>query len=108
MAGRIHRIRIRAGSGTSIGKWDGDTLVVDTIGYNEQSWIGIYPHSEMLHVTERIRRPDFGHLDIRVTFDDPGAFSAPYHQTLNWDLLPAEEVVAYVCENNKAQHLVGR
>jgi len=94
--------------GHSIGKWDGDTLVVDTIGYNDQSWIGIYPHSEMLHVTERIRRPDFGHLDIRVTFDDPGAFSAPYHQTLNWDLLPAEEVVAYVCENNKAEHLVGR
>jgi hypothetical protein len=94
--------------GHSTGKWDGDTLIVDTIGYNDQSWIGIYPHSEMLHVTERIRRPDFGHLDIRVTFDDPGAFSAPYQQTLNWDLLPAEEVVAYVCENNKAQHLVGR
>ncbi len=94
--------------GHSIGKWDGDTLVVDTIGYNDESWIGIYPHSEMLHVTERIRRPDFGHLDIRVTFDDPGAFSAPYHQTLTWDLLPAEEVVAYVCENNKAEHLVGR
>ena len=94
--------------GHSIGKWDGDTLVVDTIGYNDQSWIGILPHSEMLHVTERIRRPDYGHLDIRVTFDDPGAFSAPYHQTMNWDLLPAEEVVAYVCENNKAQHLVGR
>jgi len=94
--------------GHSIGKWDGDMLVVDTIGYNEQSWIGIYPHSEMLHITERIRRPDFGHLDIRMTLDDPGAFSTPWHQTLNWELLPAEEVVAYVCENNKAQHLVGR
>jgi len=94
--------------GHSIGKWDGDTLVVDTIGYNDQSWIGIVPHSEMLHVTERIRRPDFGHLDIRVTFNDPGAFSTPWHQTLNWELAPAEDVVAYVCENNKAQHLVGR
>ena len=94
--------------GHSIGKWDADTLVIDTIGYNDQSWIGVYPHSEMLHVTERIQRPDYGHLDIRVTFDDPGAFSTPWHQTLNWELLPAEEVVAYVCENNKAQHLVGR
>jgi hypothetical protein len=93
--------------GHSIGKWDGDTLIIDTIGYNDQSWIGIYPHSEMLHVTERIRRPDFGHLDIAVTFDDPGAFSAPYHQMMTWDLLPAEEVIAYVCENNKAEHLVG-
>jgi len=94
--------------GHSIGKWDGDTLVVDTIGYNDKSWIGIYPHSEMLHVTERIRRPDVGHLEIRVVFDDPGAFSRPWNQTLNWELAPAEEVVAYVCENNKAEHLVGK
>jgi carboxypeptidase family protein len=94
--------------GHSIGKWDGDTLVVDTVGYNDKSWIGIYPHTEMLHVTERIRRPDFGHLEIRVTFDDPGTFSTPWHQTLNWELAPAEEVVAYVCENNKAEHLVGK
>src|SRR5712691_5228402 len=46
--------------GHSIGKWEGDTLVVDTIGYTDKSWIGIYPHSDMLHVTERFRRPDFG------------------------------------------------
>jgi hypothetical protein len=94
--------------GHSIGKWDGDTLAVDTIGYTDQSWIGIYPHTEMLHVTERIRRPDFGHLQIAVTFEDPGTFSTPWHQNLNWELAPAEEVVAYVCENNKAEHLPGR
>jgi len=94
--------------GHSIGKWDGDTLVVDTIGYTDQSWIGIYPHTEMLHVTERMRRPDFGHLQIAVTFEDPGTFSTPWHQNLNWELAPAEEVVAYVCENNKAGHLVGK
>jgi Carboxypeptidase regulatory-like domain len=94
--------------GHSIGKWDGDTLVVDTIGYTDQSWIGIVPHTEMLHVTERIRRPDFGHLEIHVTFEDPGTFSTPWHQNLNWELTPAEEVVAYVCENNKAERLVGK
>jgi hypothetical protein len=94
--------------GHSIGKWDGDTLVVDTIGYNDKSWIGIFPHTEMLHVTERIRRPDFGHLEIRVTFEDPGTFTTPWHQNLNWELTPAEEVVAYVCENNKAERLVGK
>jgi len=94
--------------GHSIGRWDGDTLVVDTIGYNDKSWIGIYPHTEMLHVTERIRRPDVGHLEIRVAFDDPGTFTRPWNQTLNWELAPAEEVVAYVCENNKAEHLVGK
>jgi hypothetical protein len=94
--------------GHSVGKWDGDTLVVDTVGYNDKSWIGIYPHSEMLHAIERIRRPDFGHLDIRVTFEDPGAFARPWNQVLNWELAPSEEVVEYVCENNKAEHLVGR
>jgi hypothetical protein len=94
--------------GHSIGKWDGDTLVVDTIGYTDNSWIGIYPHTEMLHVTERIRRPDFGHLELRVTFEDAATFAKPWHQTLNWELAPAEEVVAYVCENNKAEHLVGK
>ena len=94
--------------GHSIGKWEGETLVVDTIGYNDKSWIGIIPHSEMLHVTERFRRPDFGHLEIRVTFEDPGAFSRPLNQLLNWELAPAEEVVAYVCENNKAERLVGK
>jgi carboxypeptidase family protein len=94
--------------GHSIGKWDGDTLVVDTIGYNDKSWIGVVPHTEMLHVTERIRRPDFGHLEIRVTFEDPGTFTTPWHQNLTWELTPAEEVVAYVCENNKAERLVGK
>lgn len=94
--------------GHAVGKWDGDVLVVDTIGYNDKSWIGPYPHTEMLHVTERYRRPDFGHLEIRVTFEDPGAFSKPWNQTLNWDLVPAEELLEYVCENNKADHLVGK
>jgi len=94
--------------GHSIGKWDGDTLVVDTIGYNDRSWLGPAPHTEMLHVIERIRRPDFGHLEIRVTFEDPGTLTSPWHQNLNWELAPAEEVVAYVCENNKAQRLVGK
>jgi carboxypeptidase family protein len=94
--------------GHSIGKWDGDTLVVDTVGYNDRSWLGIAPHTEMLHVIERIRRPDFGHLEIRVTFEDPGTLVTPWHQNLNWELAPAEDVVAYVCENNKAQRLVGK
>ena len=94
--------------GHSIGKWEGDTLVVDTIGYNDKSWIGIVPHTEMLHVTERFRRPDFGHLEIRVTFEDPGALARPWNHTLNWELAPAEEIAEFVCENNKADHLVGR
>jgi hypothetical protein len=93
--------------GHSVGKWEGDTLVVDTVGYNDESWIGIYPHSDKLHATERYRRPDFGHLEIRVTFEDSGAFTKPWNQTLSWNLAPAEEILEYVCENNKADHLPG-
>lgn len=94
--------------GHAVGKWDGDSLVVDTIGYNDKSWIGLFPHTEMLHVTERYRRPDFGHLEIAVTYDDPGTFTKPWNQTLNWDLTPNEELLEYLCENNKAEHLVGK
>ena len=93
--------------GHSIGKWDGDTLLVDTIGYNDKSWIGIHPHTDMLHVVERYRRPDFGHLEIQVTFEDPGTFARPWHQNLIWNLAPSEEILEYVCENNKADHLPG-
>lgn len=94
--------------GHAVGKWDGDTLVVDAIGYNDRSWIGTYPHTEMMHITERYRRTDFGHLEIHVTIEDPGAFTKPWNKNLNWDLAPQEELLEYVCENNKVEHLVGK
>ncbi len=57
--------------GHSTGKWDGDTLVVDTVGFNDKVWIGssqgLYPHTEKLHLVERYRRLDFGHIEVRVT-----------------------------------------
>ena len=88
--------------GHSIGKWDGDALVVDTVGYNEESWIvGSYPHTEMLHVVERYRRPDFAHLQIDVTYEDPGTFTKPVTRHSVWDLAPDEELLEFVCENNK-------
>ena len=72
----------------------------------------------MLKLDMRARRaldakrwpPRFQHeiVEELLCRDDPGAFSTPWHQTLNWELLPAEEVVAYVCENNKAEHLIGK
>ena len=61
--------------GHSIAKWDGDTLVVDSIGFNDKFWFDFaaHPHTEKLHVTERYRRPDYSHLDYEVVIDDPGA-----------------------------------
>ncbi len=95
--------------GHSVGKWEGDTLVVDTVGFNDKIWIGPeLPHTEMLHMIERYQRVDFGHMDVKVTFEDSGTFTKPYEQHLKWDLAPQEELLEYVCENNKPEHLVGR
>jgi hypothetical protein len=99
--------------GHSIGKWDGDALVVDTVGFNDRSSLGgigggPVPHTEMLRMTERYHRVDFGHMDLAVTFEDPGTFVKPYHMNVKFDLTPQEEVMEFVCENNKPEHLVGK
>src|SRR5262245_26004510 len=66
--------------GYSVGRWEGDTLVVQSNGYNDRTWlIGGYPHTEALRMTERFRRTDFGHLEIAVTFDDPKAYNKACH-----------------------------
>ena len=88
--------------GHSVGKWDGETLVVDTVGYNDQSWVlGDFPHTEMLHIVERYSRPDFSHLRLQVTYEDPGTFTKPVTRNAVWDLAPDEELLEFVCENNK-------
>lgn len=95
--------------GHSVGKWQGSMLVVDTVGFNDQSWIGgAFPHTAMMHMTERYQRTDYGHMQVHVTFDDPGALAKPLHLNFNWELTPQEELLEYVCENNKPEHLVGK
>ncbi len=98
--------------GDSIGKWDGDTLVVDTIGFNDKFWFddAAHPHTEKLHVTERYRRTDFGHLDFEVTIDDPGAYTRPFTLYGHAPLLVNTELMEYVCnENNQdPSHIVGK
>jgi hypothetical protein len=98
--------------GHSIGHWEGDTLVVDTIGFNDKSWLDNvgHPHTERLHVTERIRRPDFGHLEIEFTIDDPGAYSKPWIIKRIADLDTRDEIGEYVCTEGErdAVHMVGK
>ena len=96
--------------GHSIGKWEGDTLVVDTVGFNDKSWVESYPHTEMLHLVTRYRRPDLGRLEVEITIEDPGAFAKPWKIHNTWDLVPKEEIGEYICnENNKdITHLVGK
>jgi hypothetical protein len=97
--------------GDSIGKWDGDTLVVDTIGFNDRSWLDAagHPHTDALHVIERYRRLDLGHMEIEITIDDPKAYTKPWTVKTHPQLLHGE-LMEYICqENNKdVNHLVGK
>jgi hypothetical protein len=98
--------------GHSVGRWEGDTLVVDTVGFNERFWMTRRPtgmvHTDRLHLIERISRPDFNTLHYEVTIDDPGAYTRPW--TAKWDIPWTEdEVEEYFCQDNNrdTQHLVG-
>jgi hypothetical protein len=97
--------------GYSRGKWDGDTLVVDTVGFVDETWLDFrgHPATDALHIIERIRRRDFGHLEIQFTIDDPKAYVKPWAVTMMFDLLPDTELIEHICENETdAAHLVGK
>ena len=86
--------------GHSIGWWEGDTLVIDTVGFNDKAWYDGRgtPHTERLHTVERITRLDLGRLEIKVTIDDPGAYSKPFVVTLNARTTIGDEVKEYICQ----------
>jgi len=98
--------------GDSIGRWDGDTLVVDTVGFNDRFWFDFAgrPHTEQLHTVERYRRTDLGTLEEEVTVEDPGAYSKPFTLAAKMPLLAGQEIIEYICnENNKdLEHIVGK
>ncbi|MBV9768561.1 MAG: hypothetical protein JOZ32_03225 [Bryobacterales bacterium] len=89
--------------GDSIGHWEGDTLVVDSVGFNDRTELpGAYRHSEALHVVERFHRQDFDHLEWQATIEDPNVFAAPWTITRVFPLrTDLDKVDEYVCENNK-------
>ncbi len=98
--------------GYSIGKWDGDALVVDSIGFNDRSWLDAFghPHSEAMHVTERFQRRDFGHMELQITVDDPKTYTRPFTIRLNLNLFPDTDVIETFCAENERdlRHIVGR
>jgi hypothetical protein len=79
--------------GYSVGRWDGDTLVVESNGFNEKTWLHQegYPHTDKLRITERYRRLDFGHMQLDVTYDDPGTFDSPLHASVKMEF--ADDVI---------------
>jgi hypothetical protein len=98
--------------GYSKGRWDGDTLIVETTGFNDKTWLDDagHPHTEQMKVTERFRRPSFGQLLVQITIEDPKAYVKPWTVTQAFQLMADGELIEYICnENNLAPpHLVGK
>ncbi len=97
--------------GYSVGRWDDDTLIVETAGFNDRTWLrgdGV-PGSEHLHITERIRRADFGHLEVHATYADPSVLLSPWNVTTKF-VLEDVQPLEYVCNENERDraHLVGK
>lgn len=93
---------VRTYYGTSVGHWEGDAFVVESVGFNERFWFapGGLPHTEYLRLTERFTRSSFDTMEYQVTVDDPGAYTRPWTGgwTMNW--VPNEEIQEYFCEEN--------
>jgi hypothetical protein len=106
MDGRPHPPRDSIDSqtwlGHSVGRWEGDTLVIDTVGFNEGTWLDFWghPHTDLLHVVERITRPIRQTLHYEATIDDPGAYTKPW--TVTWDIpwRSGQELKEYICQEN--------
>ena len=103
MAGRCRRIRSRPGSGTPWGHGMARPLSCETAGFNDKSWLdaGGTPHTDALRTTERLRRTDFGHMEITFTFDDPKTFTKPWSATVKFNLLPDTDLLEHHCDNEK-------
>jgi hypothetical protein len=97
--------------GHSVARWEGDTFVVDTVGFNDRFWFDFvgHPHTEQLHTIERYTRPSMGKLVEEVTIEDPGAYTRPFTITSSHRLLPNDELMEYICNENERdrRHLSG-
>jgi hypothetical protein len=98
--------------GYSVGHWENDTLVVESFGFNDRTWLDHdgHPHTEALRTTERYRRRDFGHLEIEVTLSDPAAYARPWTVAVRAELLADTEMIEFVCNENERSlaHWVGK
>jgi hypothetical protein len=108
--GRPHGKGIPTWFGDSVGHWEGDTLVVDTVNFNGRTRLDTvgHPHSDQLHLTQRFSRPDLGHMSYEVIVDDPKAFTRTWNNTRTFTLRPDWEMMEYSCEENNKSLWEGR
>jgi len=103
MDGRAHpKDFVPSYYGHSTGRWDGDTLVVDTVGFNDKFWLDRQgtPTTEKLHLTEKLTRTDYNTIKYEVTVDDPGAYTKPWTSGFNLRWTPNSELFEYICQDN--------
>jgi hypothetical protein len=108
--GRPHGNGIATWFGDSVGHWEGDTLVVDTVNFNGKTRLDTigHPHSEQLHLTQRFSRPDLGHLSYEVTVEDPKTFTKSWKNVRTFTLRTDWEIMEYSCEENNKSLWEGR
>jgi hypothetical protein len=98
--------------GYSVGKWDGDSLVVDTVGFNDRGWLDArgHMHSEALHLTERFHRVDFGHMEVQLTINDPKTYTRPFTIQLKQRLQADTDLLESFCAENEkdSRHIDGK
>jgi hypothetical protein len=98
--------------GYSVGRWDGDTLVVESFGFNDRTWLDHdgHPHTEALRMTERYRRRNFGSLELDVTLSDPAVYARPWTVAVRAELAPDTELLEWVCneKGSEVQHWIGK
>ena len=97
--------------GYSVGHWEGDTLVVESFGFNDRTWLDHdgHPHTEALRMTERYRRRDFGNLDLDVTLSDPAVYARPWTVAVRAELAADTELIEWVCnEKGSERRALGR
>ena len=108
--GRKHRDIVATWAGDSVGHWEGDTLVIDTVNFNGRTKLDTigHPHSDQLHVVQRWTRTDLGHIAFEMTIDDPKTYTKPWKNTRTFTLRPDWEIMEYSCEENNKSLWEGR
>jgi len=108
--GRAHGKGIPTWFGDSVGHWEGDTLVIDTVNFNGKTRLDTvgHPHSDQLHLTQRFSRPDLGHISYEVIVDDPKTFTKSWKNARTFTLRPDWEMMEYSCEENNKSLWEGR
>ena len=108
--GRPHRQAIPTWFGDSTGRWEGDTLVIDTVNFNGRTRLDTvgHPHSDQLHLVQRFARPDLGHITHEMIVEDPKAYTAPWKSTRTFTLRTDWEMMEYSCEENNKSLWEGR